>query len=298
VDQFYIDSNEWAVCDDPTHDHGEGDGEWAQVHGLYRVVEEVRRRFPDLVVENCAGGSQRGDFGMAQYCDWIAVNDIHVPSSINRQYGHGLGCIYPGSGIKQSFKPYGLDGGPQGGESVSPERLEWRALCRLLGHVVVGHWELGETRPEHLAVLERLARTHRRIRRALDGDRYVLGAQPLIYMPDKGEPDQWEAYQFVAREGDLAAVLVYRPLSPEPDFQVVLRGLEPGAFYEVEYHSGRPGGDRSGAQLMDEGIRCQLERPRSAEVIIITRREGRRAGQECGAPGGEDSSVGPGAGTA
>jgi len=271
VDQFYIDSNEWAVCDDATHDHGAGDGEWAQVHGLYWVLERLRRRFPDLLVENCAGGSQRADFGMAQYCNWIAVNDIHVPSSINRQYGHGLGCMYPGHAIKQSFKPYGLDGGPKGGDEVSPERLEWRALCRLLGHIVIGHWELSETWPDHLAVLRRVARTHGRIRRALDGDRYVLGAQPLIEMPDKGEPGEWEAYEFVAREGDLAAVLVYRTLNPRPDFQVILRGLEAQATYDVEYHSGRSGSRYSGAQLMDEGIRCHLERPRSAEVMILTR---------------------------
>jgi len=241
------------------------------VHGLYWVLERLRQRFPDLVVENCAGGSQRADFGMAQYCNWIAVNDIHVPSSINRQYGHGLGCVYPAHSIKQSLKQYGLDGGPQGGEAVSPERLEWRALCRLLGHLVIGHWELSETRPDHLAVLQRVARTHRRIRRAMDGDRYVLGAQPLIAMPDKEEPGQWEAYQYLAREGDLAAVLVYRTLSAQARFPVILRGLDPQATYDVEYHSGRPGGRYSGAQLMDEGISCHLEQPRSAEVMIITR---------------------------
>ena len=95
VDWMKIDSNEWAVCDDPTHDHGAQDGEWAQVQGLYRVLRGLRREFPDLIIENCAGGSQRGDFGMARYCDYLACHDTTGPAPSAGKYSHGAGGIYP-----------------------------------------------------------------------------------------------------------------------------------------------------------------------------------------------------------
>ena len=91
VDWLMLDSNEWAVCDDPGHDHGPGDGEWAQVRGLYRVLGEMRTRFPQMTILNSAGGGQRSDFGMARYCHIQHTHDDGLSSAKQRRFHHGPG---------------------------------------------------------------------------------------------------------------------------------------------------------------------------------------------------------------
>ena len=95
LDLVFIDSNEWAVCDDPHHGHGAADGEWAQIQGLYRVLASLRKEFPTLLITNLGGGSQRSDFGMARFTHRMCPADVVCPTAVNRKYSHGIGFILP-----------------------------------------------------------------------------------------------------------------------------------------------------------------------------------------------------------
>ena len=83
------------------------------------------------------------------------------------------------------------------------------ALNRLMGMFAVAY-EYGAVPAPQREVIEKALETYKRVRRAMRGDRYVLaGPEPLV-QPHDFEADNWEAYEFVAREGDLAAVYVFR----------------------------------------------------------------------------------------
>lgn len=47
-----------------------------------------------LRIENCAGGLQGTDLGMASTCLPIQVHDRCSPSVLERRYAHAFGCIY------------------------------------------------------------------------------------------------------------------------------------------------------------------------------------------------------------
>ncbi len=290
VDWFMIDSNEWAVCQDPTHDHGAGDGEWAQVQGLYRLLRGLRAQFPGLIVDNGAGGSQRGDFGMARLCDVMPCSDINVPSTINRQYSRGYGAIYPVYYARQGVLYYPTRAtGPVSRTDptsftepydafvnepdLTPERAEWRYLCRIMG-IFQPIFDLGRLQPEHMAVLKKVIATYKRIRPTLHGNRYVLSAPPPIVERENREHGEWETYQHLSLDRALVSVMFYRCLSPRAEHRVRLRGLDPAAAYRAEYHTGRPGAVFTGAELMEQGVTCRLERTRMAEVMILAREGG------------------------
>jgi hypothetical protein len=260
VDHVMLDGNEWAVCDDPTHDHGVGDGEWAQVHGLYHVLEVLRERFPDLLITSSS--AQRGDFAMARYTHALHPHDIKEPSSVSRKNNVGVGALYPTGYGDAALQRY------PGEDSVTPERLEWRCLNRMMSVFRV-LLVLGRLAEAHLEVLRRAIATQKRIKGSLRGDRYVLSPAALLLERDYGEADNWEAYEYVSRQGGPASVFAFRCLSPEAERVFRLRGLDPTATYAVDFHSGRPGFRASGRDLMEEGIRCRLERPRSADVLIL-----------------------------
>ena len=279
IDYVMIDSNEWAVCDDPTHDHGAADAEWAQTQGMYFVLRSLRERFPNLMLLNSAGGSQRGDFGMARYSTCMHPHDNCHPSAKQRRFLHGTGCMYPSSFQAQNFGDYRLAPGELGWAVAQPQppgvfsdlkRLEWRGLNRLMGYFITT-MEVSALPAEHRAQLKKLNQTYQQIRACANGDRYVLAGPRTLVEPEYLEADNWEVYEQVSPDRDRIAVFFYRCLSTEPEFTAVLRGLDAGAIYHAETYSGRPARDVSGAELMTHGYTCRLEMPRSADIVILSR---------------------------
>src|SRR5205807_1189528 len=68
-DYLKWDNNLWLNCDRAGHGHGAGDGNFAQITGLYDVLSQLRDRYPDLLIENVSGGGNRLDLGMLRYTD-------------------------------------------------------------------------------------------------------------------------------------------------------------------------------------------------------------------------------------
>jgi alpha-galactosidase len=288
VDWFMIDSNEWAVCRDPTHTHGAGDGEWAQIQGLYHVLRGLRERFPKLIIDNGAGGAQRGDFGMARLCDVMPCSDINAPSVLNRQYSLGYGSFLPtyyarqavytyptavsGPVSKKDPYPWGSFNAIDWDPALTLERMEWRMINRMMG-VFQPIWDLHLVPAGHLAALKRAIATYKRIRATLHGDRYVLAGPPVFVERENRESESWEAYEHLSLDRSLAAVFVFRTDSPLAEQRLRLKGLDPAQRYRIHRHSGRPGGDAGGAELMRDGFRCDLPARRSADVIILESRK-------------------------
>jgi alpha-galactosidase len=281
LDYIMFDSNEWGVCDDPTHDHGAGDGEWAQIQGYYRVMEGLRAAYPNIMVMNSSGGSQRGDFGIARYSNCIHPHDQCMPSTKQRRYMHGTGCMYPTSYQCSYLGDYSDD--PNGGSwvegnpapqapkgPISAERFEWRVLNRMMGYVLMG-LETSSLPEEHRAVLRKALPFYKRIRHCTHGDRYVLAGPSLQYAPRVDEDDRWEAYQHIARDGRMAVLYLYRCLGLEETRTWYPRGLDPQATYHLESYRGLPERDATGAQWMAQGVTSTLPHTRCADIVVLTR---------------------------
>jgi alpha-galactosidase len=262
LDYIKIDDNEWAVCHDPTHGHDADDGEWYQIQGVYHILRGLRERFPNLVIENCAGGSQRADVGMARYCVPIQVHDRCSPSVLERRYAHAFGCIYP------QFAPLlAVHDAPS-----SVEQLRWRVMARMMGQINCDF--LDRLNAEQRAEMQRLVATYKRLRPTLHGDRYVLAEPVIVLEPDVPEATNWEAYEYLSPDGGLVSLFCFRCESPDERFVARLRGLEAGASYRVWAHTGGEGGIYTGTQLADEGLVCTLPARRNAEVFILERLAG------------------------
>jgi alpha-galactosidase len=192
---------------------------------------------------------------------------------------HGTGCMYPTSyqaSVIPDYSDLPSDNLFQvwqqrpAGRVIDPQRFEWRMLNRLMGYFAIG-LEVNSLPDFQREILKKGNAFYKRIRQLTHGDRYVLAGPQLLYEPYYWEADNWEAYQHVAREKDLSVVYFYRCLSPQSDFTVKLRGLDPDAGYYAEFYSGKPEKDYTGAELLEKGYTCRLEHPRSAEIMLLTR---------------------------
>ncbi len=77
VDWLLHDFGVIAACTNPAHGHQSGDGEWATTAGYYAILDEVRRRHPGLVIENCWNGGNMLDFGMVRRHDTSNTSDYN-----------------------------------------------------------------------------------------------------------------------------------------------------------------------------------------------------------------------------
>ncbi|WP_051993322.1 alpha-galactosidase [Liquorilactobacillus sucicola] len=66
------------------------------VLGLYRILKELRIRFPKLIIENCSAGGGRLDPGMLFYTDQTWISDLTDPI-YRAEIMQGLSLLYPAS---------------------------------------------------------------------------------------------------------------------------------------------------------------------------------------------------------
>ncbi len=110
-----------ARCDAQHHTHEADAGERAAAAGWYGILEELRRRHPALVVENCWNGGRPLDLAMIAHHD-TTIGDDWCRSETNRVAKLGLGRYLPASWgsaymgdedipVRSRLAPY-LIGGP------------------------------------------------------------------------------------------------------------------------------------------------------------------------------------------
>ena len=189
--------------------------------GLYAVLEELCRRFPDVLFESCSGGGGRFDPGMLYYMPqtWTS-DDLDAIERLAIQYGTSL--LYPGitMGAHVSVNPSN-----QAGRSVP---LATRGLVAMQGAF---GYELDITQFTNAESAEVRAQValFKELRPLLQ-----QGALYRVLVPTHhGAPSAW----MVVAEDRRTAFLTYvQPLAqpnPAPRF-LHLAGLAPDVRYQID----------------------------------------------------------------
>jgi len=244
------DSNHWGVCTNPDHGHGATDGEAAQLEGVYRVMDALRERFPDLVIENCAGGGTRMDFAIARHSHAWWVDDASEPGHRVRFHASGAGYLYPletlNSWVTES------DYESVNGRDLPDPVLRAVFRSRMIGALGISCQLVTWSEATRLIVAEELAR-YKAVLRPLvrSGHLAHLLPQPDLVTPVLAPPPSWEAFQI--GDGEVWVVLGFRNLAVDDAQRVFLKGLQPGVTYELADETGASLGTAAGSDLMETG---------------------------------------------
>jgi alpha-galactosidase len=214
-------------------------------------------RFPNLLIDNCASGGTRTDFGTLRRAGTTVISDHAEDPHICRLMQTGGARVLPANYMNSSF--YVGPNDPD--DAVGPLELMSRmAGCMSLsGHIA--NWSEGQ-----VARVRRYLDGFRSFRHLLMGDFYALTPYP------RTEAD-WDVVQFVARDtgsGEVeAVVLAYRVRGYKAECVVCPRCLAGAAIYEVlDRFGGTAPIRRTGQDVMEKGLRIALE-PESARVLHL-----------------------------
>jgi alpha-galactosidase len=235
--------NFWKYADTPTR---QGMTEIRYVEGLYKFWDELLRRHPGLIIDNCSSGGRRLDLETVSRSvalwrtDYADIHEPFMPEGFQSQtYGLSFWLPTTSTGI------------------TTLDEYEFRSA---MNNGIVISWN--PTQPDFpFKKAEALAAEFKRARGFFFGDFYPLTAYSAAL-------DVWIAYQFHREDLHSGMVLAFRRKdNREPNLTVHLKGLSPDAKYELDYSGKNVTKIVSGKELMDS-LTITLEKPRESEMIF------------------------------
>jgi alpha-galactosidase len=258
-DYLKWDNNYWINCTRTNHGHGTQDGNFAHVRGLYTVLDALRARYPDLLVENCSGGGNRLDLGMLRHTDAGWMDDVTSPSAVVRHNLEGLGTVFP----PRYLLSFVMDDATEPIHEAADMPLYFRSrMAGALGLSVIGA-EFGED--DHSGMSREIA-LYKVMRDA--GPEPVLA---LLTNQATGTANgAWDAVQLSALGTDSNFVLAFRGSSADEHVTIRPVNLGPGVSYQISTPRGRPLARIDGATLMEEGVEVNSSSHTAGHVIVFT----------------------------
>jgi alpha-galactosidase len=225
------------------------------VQGYLAYWDELLRRHPGMLIDSCASGGRRNDLETLRRAVPLLRSDYQ---SFAGDSGFAIG---------NQGHTYGLSSWiPYFGQGVYYSGDNWVYCVRSYLTPAFGmavdvrqpgvDWDL----------YRRMVADYRAVADCFAGDYYPLTSYSL----DEGS---WMGWQFDLPAEGRGMVQAFRHArSPYLTCQFALRGLDPGATYEIRDLDGGPVQQLTGAQLMDPGLPVSIEQRAAAVIYTYQRR--------------------------
>jgi alpha-galactosidase len=211
--------------------------------GLYRVMDTLLDRHPNLMIDNCASGGNRVDFGTLRRAGTMVISDHGEDPHVCRLMQTGGSRFLPGNYMNSSIYTGENDGDDFVGSLELMSRMA--GAISLSGHVA--NWSA-----QQMEKVRRHLEAYRTYRHLLMKDFYRLTPYPRT-------PDDWDVVQFIDRQTTEAIILAYRFEGTDDSCLVKPQRLNLDTTYEIV----DPFGGVAGKKIIKEGLSLILE-PNSA----------------------------------
>jgi alpha-galactosidase len=204
IEQYGLEWIKWDFNIDPAPLwKGNAARESAHILGVYAVMEEVRRRHPEVSLEMCASGGNRIDSEMIRRADAYWISDQTTKTDGQRLQSASAAAVLPARYRYTAMAQSSVHGTPKDGNVFSEE--SW--LTPMSG--TFGIMEPFAQWPASLRdQAARAVARFKEIRHLLDGTVTVFRDDPAT--PNRG----WEAWEFSDPASGHAALFAFRQRSP------------------------------------------------------------------------------------
>ncbi len=196
-----------------------------QTLALYRLLEEIRQRHPQVEIESCAAGGGRIDLGIARYIARVWPSDCLDPLE-RQQIQRYTQLLMPPEMVGTHI------GAPDAHTTGRHHELDFRAATAIWGHMGV-EWNLTGTTAAEFARVREWISFYKQQRELLHTGRVIVGDHP--------DPVIW-INGVVADTGDRAlfGITTLARSITWPPGRIRLPGLQPDLLYHVAPAGPRP----------------------------------------------------------
>ena len=215
------------------------------IEGLYAFWDELLRRHPNLIIDNCASGGRRIDLETISRSVALWRTD-YQPFEPNGYQSHtyGISLYLPTT-------------------SIGSDSLDLYTFRSAMNNGIVVAWNPYQ-KDFPIEQARRLAEEFKSVRKFFFGDYYPL-------TPYSTTDDTWMAYQFHRTDLREGMVLAFRRHKcPTPTALLKLKGLLPTARYELKFEDSGARQVFTGKELA-EGLKVMMESAPGS--ILITYRQ-------------------------
>jgi alpha-galactosidase len=259
-DYLKWDNNAWTNCNRSGHGHGPADGNLQHVQTLYGLLDELRRRYPALQIENVSGGGARIDFGMLAYTDTAWMDDRTAPAAHVRHNIEGLTFAFPPAYLL-SFLIDG-DNEPVAGAYDLPLYMRSR------GTAVLGLTYRADTLDDETAALLAAQvgeyKTYR--------DTIARSNASLLTLQTPYDDSGWDVLEEVTADAQTALIFAFMSDFSADRLVVRPRGLLPDTTYVVQSIDLGVLGAARGDRLMEDGIELTTTGVSLSHVLVLRTR--------------------------
>jgi len=212
----------------------QGITEIRHIEGLYAFWDELLKRHPGLIIDNCASGGRRIDLETTSRSIPLWRTDYQYFEPNGYQcHTYGLNFYLPLSGTGSGY----------------PDVYSFRSS---MNSALVLGWNL--YMPDFPFEQARsLIAEFKRLRPLFLGDFYPLTEHSI-------QDDVWMAYQFHREDLEEGMILAFRRKdNPSPTIHLKLRGLSPSCSYELTFEDSGIKKCETGERLSKKGIELTLE---------------------------------------
>ncbi|MCC7352790.1 MAG: alpha-galactosidase [Anaerolineae bacterium] len=233
---------------------------WRYYEFIYDLYRRIQRRFPNLIMENCAGGGGRTDLGMMSIFHYVQVTDWPIlPRAVRILNGMTLALpperLLFWTGVGQA--------GHVRGDLDAQMRLAVLTHFGVCGVIPAGNQRNDET----MARVKHHVDLYKRAVRPIIADCRIYHHTPIL--PGL-EPQGWCVLEYASADSTRGVIGLFRlGGEAEPVCRVQPRGLDLGRTYRVTWDNTGQVSQVDGFVLMQQGIIVRLEGALTSELLVF-----------------------------
>lgn len=230
---------------------------------IYKMYDNLRKRFPYVIFENCAGGGGRSDLGLMKYFShtWVSDNQ-RSPYSV--MITNGMTIALPPEKVDRLFAGMGCH--DQGS-------LDLHMRNTMLGHMSLNTIApMGtEINPIQMDFVKHSVDIYKNFIRD-----FLPTSKVYHHTPDTAETHKngYSCLEITSEDKSKGAIAAFTLVNPKTDtFTVFPKGTDSGKTYIVTLDNSGEEFEVSGRQLMTHGINIRIPTALSSELILYKEKQ-------------------------
>ena len=225
---------------------------------VYEMYKRLKRRFPNVIFENCAGGGARTDLGMMKNFNHTWVSDCQrAPYSV--MITNGMTMALPPERVDRLFAGMGCH--EQGS-------LDFHMRNTMLTHMSLNVIApaAAKANPLQMEFVRHSVDIYKNfIRKFLPFAKTYHHTPEAAVSPDSG----FTALEIASPDGKQGAVAVFTMTNTQADrFTVIPRGIKPNLNYKITLDNSSSFFTANGYELIQNGISAYIPSSLSSELIL------------------------------